>query len=129
MTTDDEDAGAKLVRLTANLAKVEALSARLVRAMAAHKPHDQALDGPANEIYLKAAAAYVAGMLQNPAKVLEHQISYWGRTLKHYVEAQQALAGGEIKAPPPIPAQVTGGFPTRSGTPTPPSTTSSSSIC
>ncbi len=31
--------------------------------------------------------------------MLEHQIGYWGKTLKHYVEAQQALAKGEFKAP------------------------------
>ena len=49
---------------------------------------------------MKAAAAYLAEMMQNPARVLEHQIGYWGKTLKHYVEAQQVLAKGEFKAPP-----------------------------
>jgi polyhydroxyalkanoate synthase subunit PhaC len=39
-------------------------------------------------------------MMSNPAKVVEHQVSYWGKTLKHYVEAQQTLAKGEFKAPP-----------------------------
>jgi polyhydroxyalkanoate synthase subunit PhaC len=29
----------------------------------------------------------------NPSKIIEHQIGYWGKTLKHYVEAQQACAG------------------------------------
>ncbi len=99
MATEDNDAGAKLARLTANLAQVEALSARLMAAMAAKKPTDQGVQGPGQDIYMKAAAAYLAGMMQNPAKVLEHQISYWGKTLKHYVEAQQMLAKGEFKAP------------------------------
>jgi polyhydroxyalkanoate synthase len=105
MTTEDSAAGAKLQRMTANLAKVEALSERLMAALAKSRPHDKALDGPSNEMFMKAAAAYVAGMMQNPAKVLEHQVSYWGKTLKHYVEAQQMLAKGEFKAPPdPTPA-------------------------
>ena len=99
MTTDESDAGARLGMLNANLAKVEALSERLMRALAAKKKADPALSGPSQEVYVKAAAAYVAEMMQNPAKILEHQISYWGKTLKHYVEAQQALATGEIKAP------------------------------
>ena len=99
MATDDNDAGAKLARLNANLAQVEALSARLIAAMAAKKPTDQGVQGPGQDIYMKAAAAYLAGMMQNPAKVLEHQIGYWGKTLKHYVEAQQMLAKGEFKAP------------------------------
>ncbi len=103
MTTDDIDAHAKLARLTENLSKVEQLSARLMQAMAARQPHDQALDGPGNEVYMKAATAYLAGMLQNPAKVMEQQVAYWGKTMQAYVTAQQALVTGA--APPPEPAK------------------------
>ncbi|MFC3179496.1 class I poly(R)-hydroxyalkanoic acid synthase [Cypionkella sinensis] len=99
MTTEDTAAGAKLEKMTANLAKIEALSARLMAALANKKPSDPGVQGPGQEMYMKAAAAYLAGMMQNPAKVLEHQIAYWGKTMKHYVEAQQALASGELKAP------------------------------
>ena len=99
MTTDDSDAHAKLQRLTGNLAKIEALSARLIKALAERRAHDKALDGPGQDVYVKAAAAYMAEMMSNPARVLEHQIGYWGKTLKHYVEAQQALAKGEFVAP------------------------------
>jgi len=100
MTTEDNDAGERLVRLNENLAKVEALSQRLVSAMAKRKAVDNALHGPAPDVYMKAASAYLAEMMQNPAKILEHQINYWGKSLKHYVEAQQTLAKGELKAPP-----------------------------
>ena len=100
MTTQDSDAGARLDKLNANLAKVEELSKRLVAALSQRKQVDAALNGPSSDVYMKAAAAYLAEMMQNPAKILEHQISYWGKSLKHYVEAQQVLASGEIKAPP-----------------------------
>jgi polyhydroxyalkanoate synthase len=100
MTTDDDDAGARLDRLNANLAKVEELSQRLMVALARRKQADPALQGPSQDVYLKAAAAYVAEMMQNPAKILEHQISFWGKSLKHYVEAQQVLAKGKLEAPP-----------------------------
>ena len=99
MTTDENDAGPKFEKLQANLAKVEELSQRLMTALSQRKQADAALSGPSSEVYMKAAAAYVAEMMQNPAKILEHQISYWGKSLKHYVEAQQALAKGELKAP------------------------------
>ncbi len=99
MTTEDSDAGLKLEKLNVNLAKVEALTERLMAALAKQKQHDSALSGPSQDVYMKAASAYLATMMQNPAKVLEHQIGYWGKTLKHYVEAQQALAKGEFKAP------------------------------
>jgi polyhydroxyalkanoate synthase len=99
MTTDDIDAPAKLARMTENLGRIEVLTTRLMAALAARRAHDQSLDGPGQDVYVKAAAAYVAEMMQNPARVLEHQIGYWGKTLKHYVAAQQALAKGEL-APP-----------------------------
>jgi polyhydroxyalkanoate synthase len=89
MTTEEYDAGHKLERMQANLAKIEGLSERLMAALARQKQKDAALDGPSSDIYMKAAQAYLAAMLQNPAKVLE----------THYVEAQQALASGEFKAP------------------------------
>jgi polyhydroxyalkanoate synthase subunit PhaC len=96
MTTEDGgDAAAKLEKMTANLARIESLNARLVAALAHRKPHDTALDGPNQEVYMKAAAAYLAGMMQNPAKVIEHQVSYWGKTLQNYVAAQQAMLKGE----------------------------------
>jgi len=99
MTTTDNDAAARRVALNANIAKMEELSERLMRAFAARKPADPALSGPNQEVYMKAGAAYVAEMMQNPGKVIEHQIGYWGKTLKHYVEAQQPLLKGEFKAP------------------------------
>ncbi len=87
-------------RLQANLVKIEELTQRLMSALAKRKQADNALQGPSSEVYMKAAAAYVAEMMQNPSKILEHQISYWGKSLKHYVDAQQALSTGEFKAPP-----------------------------
>ena len=98
MTTTDSDQHAKLLRMQDNLAKVEALSARLVQALAHRKTYDTALDGPSQDIYMKAAAAYVAGMIKNPAKLMEQQASYWAKTMQHFVAAQQSLVTGAIPA-------------------------------
>ena len=100
MTTDDHESNAQRERLNANMAKVEALSQRLVAAVSRKKQYDPGLKGPGDDVYMKAAAAFMAEMLQNPSKILENQISFWGKSLKHYVEAQQALAGGKLAAPP-----------------------------
>jgi polyhydroxyalkanoate synthase len=105
MTTQDADASAKLERLTENLARIEDLSKRLTTALSQKKQSDPGLHGPGQDVYMKAAAAVVAEMMQNPAKILEHQINYWGKTLKHYVEANQTLAKGEFKAPPDLAPQ------------------------
>ncbi len=102
MTTEDmtPDAAERAARLSANLVKMEELSKRLTTAMAHRRQVDPSLHGPAPDVYMKAAAAYFAEMVSNPARVMEHQVSYWGKALKHYVEAQQTLAKGEFKAPP-----------------------------
>ena len=100
MTTEDDDAGLRTDRLNANLAKVEELSQRLMVALSNRKQADAALAGPGQDVYVKAAAAYMTEMMQNPAKILEHQVSFWGKSLKHYVEAQQVLAKGKLEAPP-----------------------------
>ncbi|WP_136645870.1 alpha/beta hydrolase [Tabrizicola sp. YIM 78059] len=103
MTTEEktpDSPEARTARLNANLARVEELSKRLTAALTRRRHVDPALHGPAPDVYMKAAAAWLAEMMQNPAKMVEHQVNYWGKTLKHYVEAQQTLAKGEFRAPP-----------------------------
>ncbi len=105
MTTPETPPTTNVDRLTENLARIEGLSQRLTTALAQKKAADPSLSGPGQDVYVKAAAAMMAEMMQNPAKMLEMQISYWGKTLKHYVEAGHVLAKGEFKAPPdPTPA-------------------------
>ncbi len=98
MTTDHDETPVSET-LAGNLAKVEELSQRLVAALSQKKPIDPSLQAPNTELFMKAAAAYVTEMMTNPSKILEHQISYWGKSLKHYVEAQQLLAKGQLAAP------------------------------
>jgi polyhydroxyalkanoate synthase len=99
MTTTDTKTDPDFTKLEENLEKVDALSRRLVAAMSDKRTIDPALQGPNQDLFMKAATAYVAEMMQNPSKMLEHQISYWGKTVRHYVEAQQQLAKGKLAAP------------------------------
>jgi polyhydroxyalkanoate synthase len=57
------------------------------------------LNGPDSALYSKAAQAYVQEWMTNPAKLLEQQVSFWGKTVTHFVEAQQTLAKGKLEAP------------------------------
>ena len=98
MTTDKSDVPAgNLEKLEQNLARIEELTQRLVAAMSSKRTVPNALQGPSQELYMKAAAAYFAEMMNNPAKLIEHQVSYWGKTLKHYVDAQHKLAQGKLE--------------------------------
>jgi len=91
--------GESLDRLTANLAKMEELSKRMVAAISARAPGDSGLQGPGQDFYLKAGAAYLNEMINNPAKLMETQVRYWGQTLTHFMEAQQQLTRGHMAAP------------------------------
>ncbi len=97
--SDEKPTGGDLEKLNANLHRIEELTQRLVAAFSRKRDIDPGLQGPGQDLYVKAATAMVAEMMQNPAKIIEHQVSYWGKTLKHYVEAQQALASGKLVAP------------------------------
>jgi polyhydroxyalkanoate synthase len=99
MTTDDARPEDRAARMNANLARIEELTQRLTAAVARRRAADPALAGPGQDVYLKAAAAYLAEMMQNPGKIIEAQVGYWGKTLKHFVEAQAALASGTLRAP------------------------------
>ncbi len=105
MTTSEGEMGQvneeHIERIKENLEKVEALSKRLIEVMASKKAHAPALDGPNQELYARAATAYLTDALQNPAKLLEQQIEYWGKSVLNFAEAQQALTTGEVNEDEP----------------------------
>jgi len=99
MTTEDNAAVAKYDELNKNLEKVEELSQRMVELMSRHDPIRRELSGPNHEVFTDAATAYWAEMIESPAKVFEQQMEFWGKSVQHFVDAQQALAQGKLEAP------------------------------
>lgn len=99
--TTDNPATAEIsaARMAENLRKVEALTERLGQVMSSRQGHQAALDGPNQELFAKAGQAYASEALTNPAKLMEHQMGYWTKTVTHFMEAQQALARGTLSAP------------------------------
>ncbi len=97
--TEDATSGKNLDKLEANLARVEELTQRLLGAIGQGRAVPPPLQGPSQDLYLKAAGAYWTEMMQNPAKLIEHQMGYWSDSVKHFVEAQHVLAQGKIAAP------------------------------
>ena len=109
MTTNDFDdvttpidPAESLKKLEANLSHLDTLTKRLTAAMAHKREVPQSLQGPSQDLYLKATGAYLTEMVQNPAKIWEQQIGFWGKTVKHYIEASQGLAQGKLVAPPDL---------------------------
>lgn len=91
--------GETLELMTQNMRKIEELSERLQKVLTHREGRNAALDGPDQRLFGRAAQAYWAEAMTNPAKVLEHQMSYWADTMKHVVQAQHVLAKGKLAAP------------------------------
>ena len=96
MTTSDEFDPMRtpehIEKLKKNMDNVEALSQRLIEVMAQKKTHNAALDGPNQDLFARAATAYWAEAVQNPARLLEQQIEFWGKSVMNFAEAQQIMA-------------------------------------
>lgn len=82
-----------------NLSKVDALRERLTQVISTRTTHQPALDGPNQELFTKAAKAYVQEAMTNPGKLMEHQIEFWTKSVSHFIEAQKALSKGTLAAP------------------------------
>ncbi|WP_422029316.1 PHA/PHB synthase family protein [Roseovarius sp.] len=96
MATQEDVTGQNLDRLNQNLERVEELSQRLVQALASRRPPNPSLNGPSQELFTKAATSYWQEMFENPGKIYEQQLEYWGKSVRHFLEAQQALAQGKV---------------------------------
>jgi polyhydroxyalkanoate synthase len=99
MATDETNEAGSLDKVTENVSKIEELSRRVVQALSHQREVPTGLSGPSTDLYMKAASAYMSEMMKNPSKVLEHQVSFWGKTLKHHVDASQAMMAGQLTAP------------------------------
>ncbi|WP_417601226.1 PHA/PHB synthase family protein [Pararhodobacter oceanensis] len=99
MATSDEGNSETLSKMNANLARIESLTQRLIAAFAQKKPQRPDLQAPDPSLFVNATNAYWSEMMQNPSKILEQQVGYWGKTLSHFVEAQEALRSGNLAAP------------------------------
>ncbi|WP_095590573.1 PHA/PHB synthase family protein [Actibacterium ureilyticum] len=99
MTTKEGEDIVKLERLQNNLARMEELSERLLQAFSHKRQIDPGLQGPGQDVFFKAAQAYMNDAVRSPSKVFEHQVQYWGKTFKHFLEAQEALATGKLQVP------------------------------
>ncbi|WP_297774408.1 class I poly(R)-hydroxyalkanoic acid synthase [uncultured Roseovarius sp.] len=95
MATQDDVAGRNIEKLNENLAKVEQLSQRLIQALAVRNPPNSTLNGPSQDLFAKAAQSYWAEAIENPGKIYEQQLEYWGKSVRHFMEAQQMMLRGD----------------------------------
>jgi len=80
-------------KLQANLDKINELTKRMSAALAERKEHNAGLDAPDVQFYKKAAAAYFAEMISDPARIMEAQVGYWTQSVKIWSDMQNNTVG------------------------------------
>ena len=96
MATQEDVAGQNLEKLSKNLERVEELSQRLLQALASRRPPNPQLNAPSQDLFASAASSYWQEVFENPGKIYEHQLEYWGKSVRHFLEAQQAVLHGKV---------------------------------
>ncbi len=91
MATQEDLNSMNFEKLNENLARVEELSKRLANAFSRHDPPKSTLNVPSPDLFAKAATSYWTEMLENPGKLFENQLEFWGKSVRHYIDAQQVL--------------------------------------
>ena len=86
-------------KLAENIERIEALSHRLVAALTGRDAHDPGVEGPGADLYVTAANAWMKTLTEQPTRIIEQQVNFWGETLKNYAKAQYSLAKGQFTLP------------------------------
>ncbi|MGZ3215921.1 class I poly(R)-hydroxyalkanoic acid synthase [Paracoccus sp. T5] len=86
-------------RLAENIERIETLGHRLMAAFAERNLPNPGVAGPGPDFYMTATNAFLKTLTEQPGKMIETQVSYWGETLSNYARAQKALASGQLTAP------------------------------
>ena len=68
-------------------------------ALAQRHAGDVGLEGPGQDIYLKAGMAYWNEAMTNPARLMEHQVQYWGKTPRISSRCSRNISHGQFTAP------------------------------
>lgn len=89
--------GATARKLAENIERIEALGQRLMAALSSRPRSNPGIEAPGPDLFLTAASAWAKTLSEQPGRVLENQVNYWGETLKNYADAQRAIALGQVQ--------------------------------
>ncbi len=100
MATGLKDGSVEQNKMNENIAKMEQLTQRLVNALAHKRAPNPAVEAPGNALYARAITAYWQEAIDNPAKLIEQQAAFWGKTLRHFADLQKVMRSGQGDVPP-----------------------------
>ncbi len=87
----DAGAGGEVAQLAENLARIEALSARLVAALGQKRHIRPSLQAPGPELWTRAVDAWMQGLAHDPARLMRGQLAFWADWLRHAAESSEGV--------------------------------------
>ena len=81
------------VAVAENTARLQDLTQRLVSVLANRQMVDPKMEGPGPELYMKAAHAWMAGIVSHPEKIAAQQVNFWRATMENLMSAQKTAMG------------------------------------
>ncbi len=88
-------------RIAENIERIEDLGQRLVQALARRPIRPPSVEAPGPELYAAATTGWMKMAAEQPARMIENQVRYWGETLRHLSETQSTLLRKGFVAPEP----------------------------
>lgn len=82
-------------QMAENMERIEALTQRLAAALANRPMHDPGVEGPGADLMVNAGLAWAKLWSEQPARIVEQQVKYWGETLSHYAGMQSQFGRGK----------------------------------
>ncbi|AUM74008.1 class I poly(R)-hydroxyalkanoic acid synthase [Paracoccus jeotgali] len=97
--TDDRPAAPAGSQLAENMERIEALTQRLAAALSQRPMRDPGVERPGTDLVVNAGLAMARMWSEQPARLLEQQVKYWGQTLSLYADLQGQFARGQLTVP------------------------------
>ncbi len=83
-----------------NMERIDSLTQRLASALSRRPRHDPGVEGPGADLMVNAGMAAAKLWAEQPSRILEQQVKYWGATFARFAELQSQLVKGKLTAPP-----------------------------
>lgn len=78
-------------KLKENLEKLEELNQRFLNVLAQKKPSNPATLGPGHEFFSDTLTSIMQDSINNPARLFELQVSYWGESLQNWIRLKESM--------------------------------------
>lgn len=78
-------------KLSANLQKLEELNQRFLKVLSNRQPPNPNSLGPGQDFLSETLSSIIQNSMENPMKIYEQQVTYWGESLQNWMRLQEYL--------------------------------------